>query len=74
MILHWLDVELWGPMWPNIFSPNIWTLVALALHLAATLLQRARHHRDSEQRADERHEDLKRHVTDTANANESEAK
>lgn len=63
MILHWLNVELWSPMWPNIFSPNVWTLVALALHLAATLIQRARQHRESEKRADERHEDMKRHVT-----------
>lgn len=64
-LLHWLNTELWGPMWPNIFSPNVWTLVALVLHLAATLLQRARHHQDSERRADERHDDLKKHVTDT---------
>lgn len=65
MIVHWLNVELWSPMWPNVFSPNVWTLVGLALHLLATLLQRERQHREAEQRADERHEDLKQHVTDT---------
>lgn len=72
MILHWLNVEIWGPMWPNVFSPNIWTLAALVVHLAVTLVQRERQHRDSERRADERHKDMKKHVTDTAQ--ESEAK
>lgn len=65
MIWHWLNVHLWGPMWPNIFSPNVWTLVALAVHLTATLIQRERHHREAQQRADERHEEMKQHVTNT---------
>lgn len=72
MILHWVNVEIWGPMWPNVFSPNVWTIAALVLHLAVTIVQRERQHRDSERRADERHEELKQHVTDTAQ--ESEAK
>lgn len=72
MILHWLNVEFWGPMWPNVFSPNVWTIAAIVLHLALTLVQRERQHHDGEKRADERHEDMKQHVTDTAN--ESEAK
>lgn len=72
MILHWLNVEIWGPMWPNVFSPNVWTIAAIVLHLAATVVQRERQHHDSEKRADDRHEDMKQHVTDTAN--ESEAK
>lgn len=63
---HWLDVELWSPMWPNIFSPNVWTLVAIVAHLAATLVQRERQHREAEKRADERHEDLRNHVTEQA--------
>ena len=62
-LLHWVDVEYWGQSWPNIFSPNVWTLVALAVHLAVTLMQRARQHREAEKRADERHDDMKRHVT-----------
>ena len=62
-ILHWFNAEYWEASWPNIFSPNIWTLAGLALHLLATLTQRARHHREAEQRADERHEELKQHVT-----------
>ena len=66
MIWHWLNTELWGPMWPNIFSPNVWTIVAVACHLLATLAQRARHHYESERRADERHEDMKQHVTNAA--------
>jgi hypothetical protein len=64
--LHWLNVELWSPMWPNVFAPNIWTIAAVVLHLLATLAQRARHHREAERRADERHEELKKHVTSTA--------
>lgn len=63
--MHWFNVEYWAPSWPNIFSPNIWTLAGLALHLLATLAQRARHHRETERRADERHEDMKAHVTST---------
>jgi hypothetical protein len=46
-VITWLNVHLWGPMWPNIFSPNVWTIVAVAGHLLATLAQRARHHRES---------------------------
>ena len=64
MIGHWL-AGLWSAMWPNVFSPNIWSLLAIAGHLLATLAQRARQHREAEQRADERHEELKQHVTDT---------
>lgn len=70
--LHWANVEYWGQSWPNIFSPNVWTLVALAVHLAVTLIQRARQHHDSEKRADERHEDMKQHVTDTATESEGQ--
>lgn len=65
MIVTWLNVHLWGPMWPNIFSPNVWTLVALLCHLLATLAQRARHHREAERAAAQRHEDMKKHVTST---------
>lgn len=71
---HWLNTDLWGPMWPNIFSPNVWTIAALALHLLVTLAQRARHHLEAEKRADERHEELKRHVTEAVRDSESEAK
>lgn len=70
--LHWANVEYWGQSWPNIFSPNVWTLVAIVLHLAATLVQRERQHREAEKAADERHDDMKQHVTNAAT--ESEAK
>jgi hypothetical protein len=46
MLLHWLNTELWGPMWPNIFSPNVWTIAAILIHLLVTLAQRERHHRE----------------------------
>ena len=64
-VLHWLNTELWGPMWPNIFSPNVWTITAVLCHLLATLAQRGRQHREAEKRADERNKELKQHVTDT---------
>lgn len=30
-VLHWLNTELWGPMWPNIFAPSAITLAAILL-------------------------------------------
>lgn len=54
-MIHWLNVEYWAPSWPNIFSPNIWTLAGLALHLAVTVIHRERLHRD-----------MKQHVTNAA--------
>lgn len=54
MILHWLNVHLWGPMWPNIFSPSAVTLAAVAVSHVRSYRQREWHH-----------EELKQHVTDT---------
>jgi hypothetical protein len=45
--LHWLNVELWSPMWPNVFSPNVWTITVVLLHLAVTWIQRERQHLQS---------------------------
>lgn len=28
-ILHWLRVELWAPLWPNMVAPSAWTLAGL---------------------------------------------
>lgn len=63
---HWLNTELWGPMWPNVFAPNIWTILAVIAHLAVTMIQRERHHREAEAAAALRHSDLKAHITSTA--------
>jgi hypothetical protein len=52
MILHWLDVELWAPMWPNMFAPSLITLAVVVVSHA-----RARRHRDRQ------HADIKQHVT-----------
>lgn len=30
-ILHWLNVELWGPMWPNMFAPSVISLAAIGV-------------------------------------------
>lgn len=53
-VLHWVNTDLWGPMWPNVFSPNVWTVVAVLCHLVATLAQQRRNH-----------EDMKQHVTNS---------
>ena len=43
MIWHWLNTELWGPMWPNMFAPSFVTLVAVVVsHLKRT--RQAEHH------------------------------
>lgn len=53
-ILHWLNVEIWGPIWPNMVAPSIWTLVGIGLsHVHMT-----RH-------SAKRHEELKDHITKT---------
>jgi hypothetical protein len=52
MILHWVNVEIWGPMWPNMFAPSLITIAAVAVS----------HVRASRQRRRDK-EDLKKHVT-----------
>jgi len=49
---HWLDVHVWGPMWPNIFAPSASTLAAVVIAHIRTKVHLARHH-----------EELKAHVT-----------
>lgn len=55
MIIHWLNVELWSPMWPNMFAPSAITLAAVLVSHVKAARQRERHH-----------EDMKQHVTATA--------
>ena len=55
MIWHWLNTELWGPMWPNIFAPSAITLAAVIVGHVRASRQRQRNH-----------EDMKRHVTEQA--------
>jgi hypothetical protein len=57
MIWHWLNVEIWGPMWPNMFAPSAITLAAIAVSHVKRSRQARRHH-----------EDLKAHVTATQRA------
>ena len=57
MIRHWLDIELWGPMWPNMFAPSLITLAAVAVSHFKRSRQAERHHRD-----------LKAHITAAAAA------
>ena len=50
---HWLNVELWGPMWPNLAASALCSaLVYIRLRVEAA----------------RRHEELKRHVTAAAAA------
>lgn len=53
-MIHWLNTELWGPMWPNMFAPSMITL-------AAVVISHVRQHRHHERR----HEELKQHVTNS---------
>ena len=48
-MLHWLNVELWGPVWPNLVA----SAICSALVYVRLRVEQAR-----------RHEELKRHVTD----------
>ena len=57
-MLHWLNVELWGPIWPNL---------AASAFCSALVYIRLRVEQER------RHEELKRHVADVARG-ESEAK
>lgn len=54
MILTWLNVHLWAPMWPNIFAPSASTLLAVIGSHVKAGRQRQRHH-----------DEMKQHVTDT---------
>lgn len=63
---HWLNTELWGPMWPNMFAPSAFTLIGLVV----SHIKRAR-------QAERHHQELKQHVTETlggAPDSESEGK
>jgi hypothetical protein len=57
VILHWLNTELWAPMWPNMFAPSVITLAAVVVSHVKARRQRDRHQQD-----------LKKHVTATAGA------
>lgn len=59
--LHWVNTELWGPMWPNMFAPSLVTLAAVAVSHVKAARQRERHHRE-----------MKKHVTATAGPGNSE--
>jgi hypothetical protein len=49
MIWHWLNVHLWGPMWPNMFAPSASTVIAVAVSHVKAARQRERHHQDMKQ-------------------------
>ena len=50
--LHWLNVEIWTPLWPNTLAPSVWPL-------AAVIISHVKQHRAHERR----HAELKQHVT-----------
>lgn len=49
MIGHWLNTELWGPLWPNVFAPSVWVLPAVVISHVKAARQRERHHQDMKQ-------------------------
>jgi hypothetical protein len=46
---HWLNVHLWGPMWPNMFAPSASTVIAVVVSHVKAARQRERHHQDMKQ-------------------------
>jgi hypothetical protein len=50
--LSWLNIHLWGPMWPNMFAPSMVTLTAVIVSHIKAARQRERHH-----------DDMKKHVS-----------
>lgn len=37
-MIHWLNQDVWGPMWPNIFAPSVFTLLGIVVsHLKLKL-------------------------------------
>lgn len=59
MIAHHLHA-FWNDLWPNTVSPSAWTLAAVVISHVRSARQRERHH-----------EDMKQHVTNTANESEA---
>lgn len=62
MIWHWLNVELWGPMWPNMFAPSVITIASVVISHVRARKQRERHH-----------EDMKLHVTNSTGGPDGQA-
>jgi hypothetical protein len=54
MIHRYLFVDLWLPMWPNVFAPSAITLAAVVISHVKQIRQRDRHHQE-----------LKDHITKT---------
>jgi len=48
-MIHWLNVELWAPMWPNMLSPSLITLAGVVISHVKAARQRERHHQDMKQ-------------------------
>lgn len=42
-MIHWLNTELWGPIWPNTVAPSVWTLLAVGLSHWRTRKRLRRH-------------------------------
>jgi hypothetical protein len=57
-MLHWLNTEIWGPMWPNMFAPSAITLAAIAITHMKAKWHRDRLHAERTAQADEHHRAL----------------
>ena len=43
-MIHWLNTELWAPMWPNMFAPSVITIGAVIIsHIKARKGHEKRH-------------------------------
>lgn len=57
-MFHWLYIEAWQPMWPNIFAPSFFTLLGV-------LLSHIKMHRH----VSNKHAELRAHVNDLMDPN-----
>jgi len=51
-MIHWLNIHLWGPIWPNMVAPSVWTLFGISLS-----------HFRMKKHVNTKHDELKAHVT-----------
>lgn len=67
---HWLNVELWGPMWPNMFAPSAFTLTGLIVSHIKRARQAERHHQAQTEQNERHHQELKDHISDVTSGSE----
>jgi hypothetical protein len=62
-MIHWLNIHLWAPIWPNALAPSAWTLFGLALsHFRMKKHVNAKHD-ELKAHVDAKHKELKEHLS-----------